>query len=226
MCDVQAMLDSIGAADAATIDDFSRIPIEALRSLDAARQRNLLRYAISELGLPLPTAGQLKELLAVVAHYRDDSQALVRWNGVEARLHGDRLYLLEAWVAGSAVDGVSGVAPGHPWSGPEGQVELVAATDDADRAALSDTTVLDGLDVRFRIGGEVLKPAFDRHHRKLKKLFQEAGVVPWMRSRIPLLYRNEVLVAVGDLWISDSARARSANERAWRVRWTGHPPLY
>ena len=56
------------------------------------------------------------------------------------------------------------------------------------------------LELRFRSGGEEIKPIGQAHTRKLKKLLQEEGVVPWMRDRLPLLYSGEnLLVAVADL---------------------------
>jgi tRNA(Ile)-lysidine synthase len=56
-------------------------------------------------------------------------------------------------------------------------------------------------------------------------LFQESGVVPWMRSRIPLLFRGEALAAIGDLWISADVDAAPASEPRWRVQWTHHPAV-
>ncbi len=58
----------------------------------------------------------------------------------------------------------------------------------------------------------------------MKHLFQEAGVVPWMRSRIPLLYRGDSLVAIGDLWLTADTDAVPVDEPRWRVEWTEHPP--
>jgi tRNA(Ile)-lysidine synthase len=48
--------------------------------------------------------------------------------------------------------------------------------------------------VHLRRGGE--RCAAGGHHRTLKALFQERGVPPWLRPRIPLVYRGERLVAV------------------------------
>jgi hypothetical protein len=45
-----------------------------------------------------------------------------------------------------------------------------------------------------------------------------------MRARIPLLYRDDRLVAVADLWVSDETRA-AGDDRRWQVVWSNHPPL-
>ena len=69
--------------------------------------------------------------------------------------------------------------------------------------------------------GEEIRPAGLAGTHKLKKLLQEAGVVPWMRERLPLLYAGDELVAVADLWIaSDSTR-----DRGFGVNWRSHAPL-
>ena len=80
------------------------------------------------------------------------------------------------------------------------------------------------LQVHFRRGGEELQPAGAAHHRKLKKLLQDAGVLPWWRDRVPLIYAGEQLVAVGDLWIAEEFAARDSEE-ALRIVWEERPQL-
>jgi tRNA(Ile)-lysidine synthase len=59
------------------------------------------------------------------------------------------------------------------------------------------------------------------HTRELRDLFQEAGIPPWQRSRLPLvLDAGNVLLAVGDLWISDVGAELFARANA-RLDW--HP---
>jgi len=81
------------------------------------------------------------------------------------------------------------------------------------------------LSLAFRNGGERIRPAGDAHRRSLKKLLQARDIVPWMRSRIPLVYADDRLAAVADLWTESDYAAR-ADERAYRVRWLHHPGLY
>jgi tRNA(Ile)-lysidine synthase len=50
------------------------------------------------------------------------------------------------------------------------------------------------LRVRLRTGGERLQPDPRRPRRTLKNLFQEAGVPPWERDRLPLIVCGEDLV--------------------------------
>jgi tRNA(Ile)-lysidine synthase len=58
------------------------------------------------------------------------------------------------------------------------------------------------LEVRLRSGGERLQLDRRRPHRTLKNLFQESGVPPWQRERLPLLYCGDDLVWVPGLGVA------------------------
>ena len=96
-------------------------------------------------------------------------------------------------------------------------------TDDC--STLPQSWLAEGLAVRFRSGGERFKPQGRGHHHSLKDLFQENGIVPWMRDRVPLIYRGDELTALGDLSVSAAADEAPASEPRWRVEWTAHPPV-
>ena len=74
----------------------------------------------------------------------------------------------------------------------------------------------EGLTVAYRKGGEKLAM---RHRRSLKNVFQESGVPPWLRCRLPLIYSGSELVAVAGLpgWqvpmmIADGWQAQGSEE--------------
>lgn len=58
------------------------------------------------------------------------------------------------------------------------------------------------LTLRARTGGERLQLDARRPRRTLKNLFQEAGIPPWRRERLPLLYCGEELVWVPGLGVA------------------------
>ena len=60
-------------------------------------------------------------------------------------------------------------------------------------AELSDE---DRVQIRFRQGGEKFKADKQGLKKSLKHYFQETGVPPWERDRIPLIYQNDELIAV------------------------------
>lgn len=57
--------------------------------------------------------------------------------------------------------------------------------------------------VKGREGGERCKPFGRDRSQKLKKLLQESDISPWLRDRLPLIYVEEELAAVADLWVCD-----------------------
>jgi tRNA(Ile)-lysidine synthase len=228
MVDAEAILDSAARADLAGAVAPDRIPLAPLRALDPARRRNALRTVLREAALPMPTARQLEQLCAGVDVARPDAQTCVAWPGGEARVYRGTLYLLAP--VGRAASGRPGgqVSAAEPWSGPEGRVALepIDGPPQQGGAGLPEPWARSGFEIRFRVGGERFKPAGDAHTRSLKHWFQQQGVVPWMRGRVPLLYRGGRLVAVADLAVDDEARQAAAEAPRWRVRWSGHPGIH
>ena len=71
--------------------------------------------------------------------------------------------------------------------------------------------------VRFRQGGERCRPAGRGHTHELRKLFQERGIPPWQRDRLPLIYIGDELAAVANLWVCEPFQA-THNEPGMVVR--------
>jgi len=73
--------------------------------------------------------------------------------------------------------------------------------------------------LRPRAGGERLQLDARRPRRTLKNLFQEAGIAPWRRERLPLLYCGDELVWVPQLGIAagwHAARGARGLVPEWR----------
>ncbi len=194
-----------------------RMPVDGLLGLPRGRQKNLVRHALRLCGLSTPTALQLDRILGDVLPARADAQPLVSWPGASVRRYRNGLYLLPevladaptpAPISGNDVVLGAGLGRLHFESGaPRG---------------LSPALFRDGLRLAVRQGGEEIQLPGQSHTRKLKKLLQEEGIVPWMRDRLPLLYAGDVLVAVGDLWIEAEAVA----EPGVGIRWSDRPALH
>jgi tRNA(Ile)-lysidine synthase len=65
--------------------------------------------------------------------------------------------------------------------------------------------------VRLRAGGERLRPDALRPRRSLKNLFQEAGVPPWQRELLPMLFCEDELIWVPGLGVDVSWRTRDGD---------------
>ncbi len=222
MDDAERLLEAVAAADAKALAAPWHVPRAVLAALDSARQRNLLRYLLRETNLSAPSSRKLDELREALLTAHAESRARVRWPGGEGRVFREALHLVTPLPAASPRDYEARIAAGAAWAGPEGRVALTPA---ADGIGLPQSWLDDGLTLRFRSGGERLRPQGRDHHHSLKHLFQESGIVPWMRDRIPLLFRGSALAAIGDLWISAEAAVAPSAEPRWRVQWTQHAPV-
>lgn len=213
------LLAELARIDLEAAGDAGRLDAGAVQALSPARRRNLLRYAIRRAGLPAPPAKRLEQIVAELIGARADAAPLVTWPGAEVRRYRDRIYLLPASLVPEEVVGRV-LVPGGPGIdlGPGlGRLYL----DEAAGAGIDPALVARGLELRFREGGERIRPAGHDCTHKLKTLLQDASIVPWMRARIPLLFSGDDLVAVGDLWIAAECSAPDG----YVVRWDDRPEI-
>ena len=191
-----ALLRELAEQDSAPVVRDGLIELDALRRLAPARQRNLVRHVLHERGLVPPSETQLLSGLAQLLSARVDRQPVLRWSGGQIRRYRERLYVLDSDPGQATAQ----LPDEYTWDGcapldmgpVRGRLRLVH--DDAPAANAGD------LIVRFRRGGERLPEADQRHHKRLKKVLQACGVLPWMRAHVPLVSRDGELLAVGDLW--------------------------
>ena len=212
------LLADLGAIDLEALGGHpERLPIDDLLALTPGRQRNLLRYSLRLLGLSTPTALQLERILGEVLPAREDAQPHVSWPGASVRRYRNGLYLLPEVLAGAPIS-TSIEAESVPLGAGLGVLHFEFGAE----RGLARELFERGLHLDIRQGGEEIQPDGQGHTRKLKKLLQEEGVVPWMRDRVPLVYSGERLVAVGDLWIA----ADAASSPGVAVRWSERPALH
>jgi tRNA(Ile)-lysidine synthase len=215
------LLDVLATADLESVAIGSCLSLAQLASLAPARRRNVLRHWIRQHGARAPSTRKLATIERDLLIAREDRLPCVEWDGVQVRRHRGLLYCMRERP---------GFEAAVPLTWNVSQVlELPAQLGRlrAERSALGRLAVArvpGAVQVHFRRGGEELQPAGDAHHRKLKKLLQDAGVLPWWRDRVPLIYAGEQLVAVGDLWIAEEFAARDG-EDALRIVWEERPQL-
>jgi len=216
-------LDAEAAADLARAGTHrpDSLPIPALRELGEQRQRNLLRYWLRQLALPTPDHRQLEHIVRDGLTARRDRQPCIHWPGGEVRRYRDALYAMppltphdarQHWVWRPCANRYPPLA--LPGIGTLVFQEGVGVGVRA--AALADAA----LTVRFRQGGERFRPVGRRHGQELKKLWQEAGIPPWERERLPLIYRDRALLAVVGLGVV-ADHAAAPGEPGWQPQLTG-----
>jgi len=165
-------------------DVIGSMDIEKVGMLPAPQQSLLLRrFLFVNLGM-IPEALNAEEALSQFILSKPDSEPLYLLGKTELRRFQARLYLLPAQ---------KNMAPeqARPWNG-KAPLDLAGGTLSLIKGEPEDFTV------RFRSGGERLKPEGRKHSQTLKKILQEYSVEPWLRDRIPLIYQGGQLIAVGD----------------------------
>ncbi len=213
--EASGLLKELADIDLAASGSPERLDIAALRALSPERQRNLLRQAISLCGLPPPPATRLYQAVHELIPAREDAQPLVTWPGAELRRYRNHLYIMPA-MPELPDQSVQVLRPEAPLDLGPGMGQLLLSPD-VD-GGISPGLATAGLRVRYRNGGEEIRPAGHGCTHKLRKLLQQEGIVPWMRARLPLLYSGEILVAVADLWIAEECSHDAGFGVCWRNR--------
>ena len=78
--------------------------------------------------------------------------------------------------------------------------EQLKLPDNCGQLSISNTLLLPMI-IRFQQTGEKIRLAEKARNQKVKKLFQQAQIPPWVRQYTPFIYHNDKLIAVGDRWI-------------------------
>lgn len=216
--DTAELADTLGAMDMQAAQGAvpGTLGLEALRGLAPARQRNVLRYWLRREGLAAPSTAVLARIADDLPRARGDAEPRVCWPGGEVRRYRDQLYALQGLPS---VDR----SAEYSWR-PDSPLELPAAAGTLDAVPVTGSGLAarflrpGRLRVRFRRGGEIFRPQGRAHRRPLKKLFQEAGVPPWERERVPLLYIDGELGAVAGFWVGEGFQAHG-DEPGMELRW-------
>jgi tRNA(Ile)-lysidine synthase len=174
------------------------LDISRLQSYSILQQQLIIRQWFQHLGLKMPSQDFVQRILVQVVAAREDAAPVLSTQGYCIRRYRNELYCLKPsqkklmddliWPSGKCslkvADGViyeivksaSGI-PSELWQGSK-------------------------VTVRFRSGGEAICVPGRSGHHALKKLYQEAGIPPWERAGVPLIYLDGKLAAVGEHWIS------------------------
>jgi tRNA(Ile)-lysidine synthase len=170
------------------------LSVRALLSLGIPMQKGVLREWLRERGFVCPDEKRLMQVVDEVLSARSDASPAVHWHGCEVRRYRDGLYAL------------------HPLARHDPTQVLVWENfrEPLFLPALGQTVQPEWLEgwyfwlekypqtitVRFRQGGESMSVPYRGGGHSLKHLLQEAGIPPWLRERLPLIYIGERLVAI------------------------------
>ncbi len=162
------------------------------------RQHLIIRHWFQSLGLRMPAQAFIERIQAEVIAAREDSDPILVGSGFFIRRYRDRLYCIK--------QAEQEPLPDMNWSDGETFINFAIhrrlSYSPSSAGILLDRWQKSKVTVKFRSGGEKIRLPNRNEHHTLKNLFQEAGIPPWERELIPLVYLDNKLAAVGDLWVS------------------------
>lgn len=174
------------------------LSISKLKSYKLSQQSLVIRQWFQALNLKMPALAFVERLQSEVLIAREDSDPVLSGQGYCVRRYRDKLYCLRQVPTEMVLERI--------W--PAGQTSIRVS----DHQTLSCVPSSAGISsdrwqnavisVKARRGGEKIRLPGREGHHALKNLFQEAGVPPWGRESLPLVYLDDKLAAVGELWIS------------------------
>ncbi|MEM7611712.1 MAG: tRNA lysidine(34) synthetase TilS [Pseudomonadota bacterium] len=190
-----SVLDQQAAADARSIRARGgQLVISRLQMLTTARQRNVLRFVLRARGLAVPSDRRLGAVLALCQSPAGRGQ--VAWADVVMRRYRDALFFTQGRLEEPDTAFEVALRLGASIELPCGLGTLKLA---GSKVAGHEPPVLS---VRFRRGGERARLAARGHSQPLAQWFQEQGVPPWERSRVPLAFWQGDLVGIGDTLVT------------------------
>jgi tRNA(Ile)-lysidine synthase len=212
----EALLEQIGredlgrwllTAEECQFSNFGKIRISDLLAVSPERGANLLRCWGRKAVHEAPGSSQLFELLRQLERLNGAMKARLAWKSVEFRRYRDCLYLLPAqsdpiphvsqyWVAEPLLD--------LPTAGVRLRSRRIIG-----QGIRTSGTRIPEIEVRWynkKIGLRLVEGASTR---TLRNLFQERGVPPWERWRLPVLCIDNAVAYVPGIGVAVSFAARA-----------------
>lgn len=199
--DALEIIEAMASIDLAAIitQQSHVIDITGLLRLSRARQLNVLRFWIHRCAHDAPTANVLHQVLQTVLPAAEYASPKVCWGQSEICRYQGQLYCLKQIEHDASET--------YNWNPEEKlileKLNIELRIDQGHLQKLKPDLLDKKLIVKFRQGGEKIRPVGRKNTHSLKKLMQAAGIPPWQRSRIPLIYFDGKMICVYGYWIAE-----------------------
>ena len=206
-----SLLDALADLDGREAISADGLALTVLSALPEPRARNLLRRFLAQSGVEIHQ-DSLHEALRQLLTARPDAQVLVRFGACSLRRY-------RHWAVLERVQPAPESKPVLSWHG-ETCLELGEAGCLFFQATTGEGVHLTPghVSIRFRAGGERLRPGAGRPRRTLKNLLRETGIPTWQRESLPLVYADETLVWAARIG-ADSDFLVKPGEPGWLISW-------
>lgn len=237
LAESQFLLDEIAESDIQALyfvnsnglNEQNKLLLEpTLKLLDTkqpARLNNLLRYWINLNQLPMPSKKVLEQVVHTVIQAREDAMPLVSWRRdafyCEVRRYQNKLYLLDTFQSSEVDQNAERINQEYPLTQEQDvvlgttktRVRLSSIEDNFEKNGFDRQKLLSKpLSVRFRKGGERFRKNVDGHSHPLKHWFQEQGIPPWEREKMPLIFWGDELIQIGHTIVNYSLKEHDSTD--------------
>ncbi len=219
LAEANRLLAEFTAADLHQLTRDDALDAVALARLSVGRQRNLLRAWLRRQGAPTPDAVHLERIRVELAAVRRDGNPQVTWSDAAVRRYRGVLYCEAPRRVVSALaqpvhwrtrsETVCGVGAGN------GSLHLIKDSAGAfDRPAAGSVWT-----VRHPAAAERVWLAGESRRRRLSELLRAAGVLPWRRESVPIVFDEARCIAIASL----ALRPASGSGTRYRIEWRDAP---
>jgi len=193
----ESLLDELLSEELAGLTSAEgALAIAPLEAMSAVRLAALLRRWLASRHAVMPSRAMLSRIWDEVAQARDDATPSVHLNGYEVRRYQGKLWWIKSRSSLSDVV-LNWPSVENALVLPHGAGSVSLTNTGHVRLPEADEPVT----VRFKAGG-LLHIVGRNGGRKLKKIWQEHNVPPWLRDTTPLLFYGETLVAAAGVFIT------------------------
>jgi tRNA(Ile)-lysidine synthase len=203
----------------------TQISLLFLQQLAPQRRRNLLRFWIKTLGLDIVSSSIMTQIETSLINAKADAIPQITWQDGELRRYRQQVYAMLPLAPFDSTAELKWDWQGRALELPTGQGVLVAHSGELDGESSGEQGLSLAkceqlpMTIRFRQGGERCQLPGRDHHHALKGLLQQAGVPPWQRDRIPLIYLGNQLAAVVGYFYCEPFLAQTSEPKlTFRIR--------
>ncbi|QLA67661.1 tRNA lysidine(34) synthetase TilS [Enterobacter pasteurii] len=208
----ESLLDELLSEELETlITADGALVLAPLEAMSPARRAALIRRWLAFHRAAMPSRAMLNRIWDEVAQAREDAAPRIYLNGFEIRRYKGQLW----WVKSlpSLADRIL------DWPSPEQALTLpvnagVVALSRSGNVRLPEPG--ENVTVRFRASG-MLHIVGRNGGRKLKKIWQEQNVPPWLRDTTPLLFYGDTLIAAAGVFVTKEGWAEDGVNFEWKA---------
>lgn len=208
----ESLLDELLSEELAElISAEGALAIAPLQAMSPVRRAALIRRWLAFHRAAMPSRAMLTRIWDEVAVAREDAAPSIHLNGFDVRRYKRQLWWIKSTPSLSDVV-LDWPSLEEPLALPHeiGRVSLV------NRGHVRLPEIDERVTVRFKAGG-MLHIVGRSGGRKLKKIWQECNVPPWLRDTTPLLYYGETLIAAAGVFITEDGWADAGMAFEWEA---------